>query len=352
MRHRSTTTGLFLCALASSLAACSGGGGGSAVPASPGAQTYGQAATGQSAGAAQSVATGVVVDLPYDATPANPGYSVLADGSPAPAGAPIAGARVFIGPAVVNGIAAPDTAPAGFVSATTDANGAFRMPAAVAGRLAITIFAPAPHTATLHQVFDAARAANGTYELSAPTDAETAWLARTNADRARWSVAPVALDESALESARYWSRFMESHAYFAHCIPASLCKSGDTTAPPSSYGAQDVDPQHRFAYFHGFSGASAGENIAAGFAAWPNVENAFLAEQSACPNGSPVNCPFTEATGHFLNVVDPHYVWTGYGMTTGPDGNIWYDQEFANVYSPTPTSARHAPERFAAGKAP
>jgi len=350
-----------LALIAAPLAACGGGGGssGSFVPAVPAAHVATAAPTPTGAAvtapqAAERGVAGVVVDLPYDGTNANPGYSVIPPNGTAPrAGSAIAGAAVFVGPQIVAGATPPPSTPAGFVTATTDARGAFHISNPPAGHVAISIFAPSPHTAALHADISLTNGMNPvtTFYLTVPTAIEAGWLAGENDDRALFGVSPVGMDEAALEAARYWAAFMQRNDYFAHCIPASACITGDTTPPPASYGPQDVDPDHRFHYEHGFSGALEGENIASGFPSWQTTERAFMAEQSLCPNGQALNCPFDDATGHFLNIIDAEYTWSGLGVVAPVAQTAYFDQEFSVLESSTPSTSSHlrSPARFARG---
>jgi uncharacterized protein YkwD len=341
-----------LIAIVVPLAACSGGGG-SPSAAVPQPESLATSAPSPSAGDLQSTIVGTVVDLPYDGTSANPGYSVVPPNGSAPrAGSPIAGAQVFVGPQVVLGSTPPPNAPAGFAVGVTDATGTFRITNGPTGAVAVSIFAPAPHVAALHADLALAGGANavGPYFLTVPTAAEMSWFAQENADRTPFGVAPLGLDEAALEASRYWASFMQRNQYFAHCIPASSCEAGSTATPPPAYGPQDVDPSHRFHYEHGFSGAQDGENIAAGFPSWQGVEQAFMAERTACPNGQPANCPFTDATGHFLNIVDAEYAWAAVAIVSPASGAPYYDQEFSDVLSATPTTASSVVrQNFASG---
>ena len=334
------------------MAACSGGGGSPPAAVSQ-PQSVATTAPSPSAGNLQSTIVGTVVDLPYDGTSANPGYSVVPPNGKAPRpGSPIAGAQVFVGPQVVLGSTPPPNAPAGFAEGVTDSTGTFHITNGPTGTVAISIFAPAPHVAALHADLAVGGCANtvGPYFLTVPTATETSWFAQENADRTSFGVAPLAFDEAALEASRYWASFMQRNQYFAHCIPASSCETGATATPPPSYGPQDVDPSHRFHYEHGFSGAEDGENIAAGFPSWPGVEQAFMAERSACPNGQPANCAFTDATGHCLNIVDAEYAWAGVGIMAPASSAAYYDQEFTAVLSATPTTVSSIARRpFASG---
>ena len=335
------------------LAACSGGGGvSSPLPATANASSATSAPAPASTAQPTSATTGFVYDLPYDGSSTNPGYSVLAPGVGAVPGAPIANADVYIGAALVLGTTAPATVPASTTHAVTAANGGFSVPALGPGTYALTIFAHAPHTAVLHQdLVVSASNVIGTYYMTAPSAGESAWVAQQNVDRAAFGALPLALDESVLEAGRYWASFMARNNYFAHCVPASSCEPGDTTAPPASYGPQDASPQSRYAYFHGFSGGGEGENIAAGYATWQSVDQAFMSEQSGCPNDSASGCPFTGATGHFLNIIDTNYAWTGVGIADSNSGVPFYDEEFTLVSSTLPTrAAAHARHSFIPGR--
>jgi uncharacterized protein YkwD len=338
------------------LAACSGGGGGgaSSLPkvssltlptAAPITSTQGSTSTTTTSTGTTSTGTtsttpttiaggGTVVDLPYDGTAAHPGFSVLANGSAATAGAPIAGATVFVGPQILLGSTPPATVPAGYVSAVTDANGVFHLVNPPTGNETITIYAPAPHVAVIHEDLALASTSSpaGTFYMTVPSATESAWFAQENNDRATFGIAPTTFDESVIEAARYWATFMQNNRYFSHCIPAASC--GETAATPASYGPQDVDPAHRFYFEHGFSGASEGENIADNFSNWTTVDAAFMNEQKACPNDQPANCAFTSATGHFLNIVSAQYAWTGFAINDGSTN--FFDQEFAVIYQTSP----------------
>jgi uncharacterized protein YkwD len=187
------------------------------------------------------------------------------------------------------------------------------------------------------------------FYMTIPSARESAWMAGETSDRAAFGVAPAPFDEAALEAARYWSGFMQRNAYFAHCIPASACTPGDTTRAPATYGPQDVDPNHRFRYERGFSGALEAENIAAGFPSWQSVESAFMPERESCPNGSAATCPFSDATGHFLNIVDADYAWSA-GAIVAPAASAAYDdQEFTAIGSATAGTNGFARGRFVAG---
>ena len=134
-------------AFAAALAACSGGGGSETASIPVGTPTT----PNQTSQTSAATLSGTVVDLPYDGSAESPGYSVMPNGSASPKGAPIAGAAVFVGPRILTSTAPPATVPAGFAYALTDAHGAFRVTTAPAGHAAVTIFAPAPHSAVLHQ---------------------------------------------------------------------------------------------------------------------------------------------------------------------------------------------------------
>lgn len=327
-----------------SVIACSGGGGSAPTPSGPAGGPQGPPIAIASPTPSPTptptlpppvLTQGRVVDLPYDGTPTNPGVSVVND-SPAPTGAAIANASVYIGPRPVGGSTTPVGVPAGFQAALTDANGVFTFANAPLGRSVITIFGSAGYLAILHQ--DATIAATSsslpTYYLSKPTLSENGFLALINADRVKYSVKPLVLDEALMEAGRYWAQFMAKNQYFAHCIPASLCTPGSTTPNPAAYTPHDLTPTARATYFHEYSQIGNGENLAAGFTDYTSAEAAFMSESQYCPNGNPVGCAFTEQNGHFINITNPGYAFGGVGMAIDPVMNYpYYDEEFGALYS-------------------
>jgi uncharacterized protein YkwD len=312
------------------LAACSGGGGSSPVP----TQTKPSASPAASATPVTYTASGAVYDLPDSGTSAQPGYSVLPGGVAAAPGAAIAGADVYVGSALVLGAVAPTTVPTFVSHATTAADGSFAIPGLAAGLYALTIFAPAPHVVVLHRDLVVGPGATpGAFLMATLTPSEMGWYGQETVDRGNYGASPLVLDEAALEAARYWADFMAANSYFAHCIPAKMCETGSTAQTPAVYGPQDVDPAHRFAYFHGFNGAGEGENIAAGYGSWSAADAAFMAESANCPSGQPTNCTFSDSTGHFLNIVNTQYVWSAVALATASNGTPYFDQEFTGVSS-------------------
>jgi uncharacterized protein YkwD len=284
--------------------------------------------------------TGQVLDLStYSPGGSAPGWSVLASGQPAQGVAPVKDAVVVVGPALESGATALQAGSNGDTSTTTDAQGKFSLTAS-AGTQYLMVF-PGPrdrvHTAAIHRVVTLGSGANPLPALlmAAVTSDEAAWLERVNSDRAANGAAPVVLDESLLESARYWSNFMAHTGYFAHCVPASACTPGDTATPPPSAEAFDANPGTRDAYFGAAAGLW-GENIAAGFATWSGAEGAFMAEKSLCPGATYSGCSFGETTGHFLNIVDPTFAWVGLAEAHGGvKFGSYYDQEFGSPGTPS-----------------
>jgi hypothetical protein len=349
---------LVLCGIAAALpCACSGGAGTpQPLPLAGGAGLSASSTVVRARPAAQTpppdaVVSGRVMDLSsYDPdvrAGGGPGWSVLANGTPARGVAPVRGAYVLVGPYPIDGATPPPVLPPGDEMAVTDAAGRFslRVPLGQAGVVYpgevywLDVFpssADQVHRAVIHRTLSLAAGNNvlpeATTLLAAVTRDEVAYLRGINADRARFGAPPLLLDETMLESARYWAHFMATTGYFAHCIPAASCTPGATATPPPVYGPQDVSPAARDAYFHDTFGSS-GENIAAGYPSWSSAEAMMMAERAFCPGGSPVGCPQSERTAHFLNIVNGSFNWGGVAIATHGMGGNYYDTEFWSLQS-------------------
>lgn len=332
------------------LCACGGAAGTAPLPYQAGATGPASAARAMagvtSTPAPLAAVSGRVMDLSsYDPDVrrnGGPGWSVLPNGSGAPGVAPVAGAVVVVGPYPIDGATAPPVLPPGDARAVSDAAGRFSLSVA-RGQAGVVypgeifwldVFPNASdprHRAAIHRTIPLAAGTNVLPQdltlLAAVTPDEDAYLRGLNADRAAFGAAPLVLDETMLESARYWAHFMATTGYFAHCIPAASCTPGATATPPPSYGVQDLTPATRDAYFHDTFGTD-GENIAAGFATWQAAEAAMMAERANCPGGSSRGCPLNERTAHFLNIVDRAYDWAGVAIATHGVAGSYDVQEF------------------------
>lgn len=339
--------------LALGLAACSGGGSGLGPAPSP-------TPAGSASPSSSGNVTGAVYDLSsYTAgvSGGGVGWSVLPNGSPAPGVNPVSGAVVVVGGTLVTGATAPPSLPSDDVMAVTNSGGAFALSTAATGAQYIMVFPAASdkvHAAAIHRTTTLVAGKNAlpTQLMAAVTSDEAAWLTQVNADRAANGAAPLVFDEALLESARYWANFMGTTGYFNHCIPASSCGGGSATPPPGA-APQDATPATRDAYFNAYFGGW-GENIAAGFGDWQGAESAFMAEKANCPGDTAVGCPFSESTGHFLNIVDQSYLWVGLGEATGGAApySLYYDQEFATPGSGLSSSSSLPNARMARPLAP
>ncbi len=343
--------------LAFALAACSGGG---SVVGNPGpTPTPGPASSPTPAGSATPSTSGNVTGAVYDLSSYNPsltggggvGWSVLPNGSPAPGVNPVPGAIVVIGGTLITGATAPPSMPGDDAMAVTNSGGAFALNTSATGAQFIMVFPGAGdkvHAAAIHRTTSLVAGKNAlpTQLMAAVTSDEAAWLTQVNADRAANGSAPLVFDEALLESGRYWANFMATTGYFNHCIPASSC-GGPSATPPPGAAPQDATPATRDAYFNAYFGGW-GENIAAGFPTWAAAESAFMAEKANCPGDTATGCPFTESTGHFLNIVDPSYLWAGLGEgLNGAGYGDYYDQEFATPGSSMASSSSLPNERMA-----
>ncbi len=227
------------------------------------------------------------------------------------------------------GATPPALLPAGDVSATTDANGAFALTPPIAPAPTssaepfvippdnLTGFVP-PASGYYVEVFGAAAdgksagaplplhrfIAAGTglaLRVSSTSTAEAAALIAINADRAANGAGPLIFDESAEEAARLHASDESSANYFCH------------------YDTKNVGPSSRYVVI-GAVGLMA-ESLAlvsgTGTLAFGYAEAAFLAEKTQTPPG-----------GHYLNVVDTAHQWAGLAAvnaTTPGFANVDYE---------------------------
>ena len=176
------------------------------------------------------------------------------------------------------------------------------------GGVLFTVFA-GPNRPILHALFQILQPVNalGTFTMSTLTATELAWLndpvLGINADRARYSAAPLVFDEYSVEAARYWAAYEGSHGWYGHVCPATDASCVSTLTflkqkPGFIFGG--------------------GQNLDVGVTAdWPYSEARIMAESANCPNGSPTGCVFAENTGHFLNLVNQNLQFIGLGVFNG-----------------------------------
>ena len=113
-----------------------------------------------------------------------------------------------------------------------------------------------------------------------------------NSDRARYNLAPLAVDPALCRIARIKSQDMRDNQYFAHTSPTY----GDVRSMLSSFG---------------YDFSSAGENIAH----HASVEKAQAA--------------FLSSPGHRKNVMSTAYTKVGLGVAIGSAGDVYLTQIFA-----------------------
>jgi len=164
--------------------------------------------------------------------------------------------------------------------------------------------------------------------LSSPTAEEQAMFNQLNVDREPYAP-PLVLDETLVESARSWANYMALNAYFAHVAPANE-------------NSALQNPGSRYHYLGGNLG-SPGENIASisqreTTAHWKRAELLYMNERKDCPNRNPIGCLYSEATGHFLNIVNTQSHFVGVGaaysshaqqaFNSTKEISDYFDQEF------------------------
>ncbi len=234
-------------------------------------------------------------------------------------GTPVAGATVVLTHTVLS----DDAAHLISTSAVTNADGSYVVANVPSAAMNVQVYSQGGYPTLHHGVDFAPGIGEGSLKVAKPTNAERRWLARINFERARYGLHAVVFDQSAIASARYWATYMARNKYFDHTLPR---------ADPNADTPSDATPVTRYLKFSGLdlddtNGMS--ENIAEfdGDASWSDAEDMFMAEKSKCPHGSPNGCAYGEATGHFLNILNPDFKWVGLGIAK-IGGQTYYDQEF------------------------
>jgi hypothetical protein len=245
-----------------------------------------------------------------------------------PAGAPIAGATVVVGPRLVVGASVPSTLPRGDVAAVTGADGSYEITGYDGrGTTYVMVFPPAGDThIALHARAAVVNERIRSLYLYAPSPVESAELALIGADRASNGAGPLVPDEIAFETARAHADFMAVNAYYQHCIPATRCDAvaAFPLTPPSSFAPRYVAPNDLYLALGGALDLAPGSNWTenfyvgwpsgnAAYASWPAADAWFMAEKCnlthSCPHG-PVAGGYVK---HYTNIVDRAHTWVGLG---------------------------------------
>jgi hypothetical protein len=239
-------------------------------------------------------------------------------------GEPIPGAAVYLTEAtVIAGATPPPSSAAPWPSATTGADGSFDVmnvaPSTWTASFAYAgtgypvyataqwfeVFSTDGHAAyhAIHSIAPNGTTNLGSIQIAKPSAGDIAWLNRINNDRATAGVPPVnaslILDSVTLQTARYWAQQMASNNFFAHTCPP---------APTTCVAFWLFEMQHGSIP----SAQNIDEQPANG--TWQNAEAAFMAETANCPGANWQTCPFTETTGHYINIMAASN-WAGVAST-------------------------------------
>jgi len=337
------------CAAFAVLAACGSGGGSSgALPPTVGGgfvngPTNGPAPTGSPSGVASTSPSpgSSATPTPGNTSTPAPGGSASPGPTAAPtgyyaqgsvrdiaSGLPIAGAVVVLAPQVYAGSTPPPSLSSGSET-TTASDGSFTLAGLVPGSNYLEVFENG--YATIHKPIAVNQLDNqlGLLKLTGITADEAAWLQQVNADRAQYGAPTVVLDEILQEAAQHWDNYMAAKGYFMDDCSQTTDSSCTTAAQyEQSAGAQ---------YTHSAQNiAATGPN-----STWANAEAGFVAESSNCPPPATYStCLGHSGAQHFLNLIDPQYVWIGlaevkngtsYNPIYGPLLD-YYTQEFGTPF--------------------
>ena len=157
----------------------------------------------------------------------------------------------------------------------------------------------------------------GRIAIAKPTPADGIWLAQINSDRAKNGVpavtVPLSFDSLTLESARYWVKQMASHPFFSHQCPAEA----------TSCEALSLWQARHHAW-------TSSQNIAWRSPTWAAAERKFMSEIHNCPLGNWETCPYSEATGHYINIMSATS-WAGVASAVGArDRRLYYVENFTS----------------------
>jgi hypothetical protein len=257
-------------------------------------------------------------------TPAVPDVTgTVVDGT---TGVPIVGASVYLSQStVIAGATPPPTSASPWPFATTAADGSFDVtnvaPSSWTASFAyvgagypvyataqwIDVFPTDGHAAyhAIRTIAPSGTTNLGSIQIARPSAADIAWLNQINSDRATAGVPPVnsplIFDSVTLQTARFWAQEMLAGNFFAHTCPSAPATCTEfwlfETQRGSIPSSQNIDQQ------------SAGGT-------WQNAEAAFMAETANCPGADWQTCPFTETTGHYINIMSAAN-WAGVGSAGG-----------------------------------
>jgi hypothetical protein len=275
------------------LAACGGGGGGSS--------------TIPSGGATSSPTISPATPTPSPSpTPAT--HAVTGTLTDYVAKTAIAGATVTIGSLPSGscvGWAGCGSPAAPTVTTTTASDGTFSFAAVANGTHFLTIALDAAPTTNqtytiLHRsiTVNGATLALGNVNISQLSTDESAWLKQLNVDRATISypaTGPVVIDEYDQEAARAEAEAVAANTYPFGSATESVFVA-QVSALPGAIG--------------GYSGVAAG---AVGTGQSLQADASFFSEKALCANGDWRTCPFSETTGHYINLSQDSLSWVGLG---------------------------------------
>jgi hypothetical protein len=173
----------------------------------------------------------------------------------------------------------------------------------------------------------------GTIALTSPTNEEKQWKRRVEYDRSHLGVPavtiPLVFDDLTLKAGRRWATYMAVNNWYNHPCPPP----GTGYKPCVLTWAWEINN-------HGMPSA---ENIDIN-ANWRGAETAFMSERANCPKRNWKTCPWSETTGHYINIMSATN-WIGLGIATGSnkanEGVPYFDMEFTGpVTSGFPDSVR------------
>jgi uncharacterized protein YkwD len=264
-------------------------------------------------------------------------------------GKPIAGAAVYVSEAtIIAGATPPPASATPWPAATTAADGSFDVsnvaPSMWTASFAyvgtgypvyttaqwIDVFPTDGHAAyhAIHTIAATGTTNLGSIQIALPSAADSAWLNQINADRANIGVPPVnsplIFDSVTLQTARYWAQQMATGNFFAHTCPPAPTTCVEFWLYETQHGSipssQNIDQQPANA-------------------TWQNAEAAFMGETANCPGANWQTCPFSESTGHYINIMSATN-WAG--VASNSDN---YVENFATPISVIQSAAPQARSR-------